>query len=104
MNASATWLRIALVSAALVAGGYECYQWGVSDTERVWQARQAEAEKAAANALLEETRRADKAAADYLRNHQDQEQRYADLKAAHDDLLRRHPLVVPRAVAHMRHI
>lgn len=99
MNASATWLLMALVSAALVSGGYECYQWGASDTERVWQARQAEAEKAAANALLEETRRADKAAADYLRNHQDQEQRYADLKAAHDDLLRRHPLVVPRAVA-----
>lgn len=88
-----------LIAAALVlacvGGGYE---WGASRTESAWQARQAAADKAAADALQKANARANEAAGDYLRQHLEQEDRYASLQAAHDDLLRNHPLVRPRVV------
>ena len=87
-------LLIALVSAlALVGGGY---WWGHAATDNAWAARQAEGDRRAAAALQKETERADAAAGAYLRNHLDQEDRYAQLDTTYRNLRRRSPLVVVR--------
>ena len=87
-----------LTALALVGGGY---WWGSSATDNAWAARQAKAAQAAADALALETQRADQAAARYLTEHLDQEDRYAALDAVYNDLRRRAPLVAVRpAVAH----
>lgn len=87
-----------LTALALVGGGY---WWGSSATDNAWAARQAKAAQAAADALALETQRADQAAARYLTEHLDQEERYAALDAVYNDLRRRAPLVAVRpAVAH----
>ena len=89
-------LLIALASAlALVSGGY---WWGHTATDNAWAARQAKADKVARAALDKETARADQAAANYLQEHLDQEDRYAALNATYQDLRRRVPLVVPGPV------
>ena len=89
-------LLIALASAlALVSGGY---WWGHTATDNAWAARQAKADKVARAALDKETARADQAAANYLQEHLDQEDRYAALSATYQDLRRRTPLVVPGPV------
>lgn len=92
----ATRLLIALVSAlALVSGGY---WWGHTATDNAWAARQSKSDKEARAALGKETARADQAAANYLQEHLDQEDRYAALSATYQDLRRRAPLVVPGPV------
>lgn len=92
----ATRLLIALASAlSLVSGGY---WWGHTATDNAWAARQAKADKEARVALGKETARADQAAATYLQEHLDQEDRYAALNATYQDLRRRVPLVVPGPV------
>lgn len=92
----ATRLLIALASAlALVSGGY---WWGHTATDNAWAARQANAAKVTRAALDKETARADQAAANYLQEHLDQEDRYAALNATYQNLRRRAPLVVPGPV------
>jgi len=87
-------LLIALVSAlALLGGGY---WWGSTATDNAHAARQAKADKAAAADLQKETDRADDAAGNYLREHLDQEDRYAALDATYRNLRRHAPLVVVR--------
>lgn len=87
-------LLIALVSAlALLGGGY---WWGSAATDNAWAARQAQADQRAAAALQKETARADAAAGEYLREHLDQEGRYAALDATYRNLRRHAPLVVVR--------
>lgn len=89
-------LLIALVSAlALVAGGY---WWGSFAADNAWAARQAKTGKEAAAELKKETARADAAAGSYLREHLDQEDRYAALDATYRNLRRHAPLVVPGPV------
>ena len=80
-----------LAVLALVAGGY---WWGAAATGNAWQARQAQAQKAAADALDQERERGDAAAARYLTQQLDQEDRHAALAALYQDLRRRAPLVV----------
>lgn len=89
-------LLIALVSAlALVGGGY---WWGHTATDNAWQAQHAKALEAERAETAKETKRADQAAANYLTEHLDQEDRHAALSAAYQDLRRRVPLVVPGPV------
>ncbi len=86
-----------LVSAlALLGAGY---WWGHTTTDNVWAARQAKADQTAAAALQKEAARADAAGGNYLREHLDQEDRYAALAHTFEDLRRRVPLVVARPVA-----
>ena len=90
-------LLIALVAAlALIGGGY---LWGHTATDNAWTARQAKADKAAADTLQKETARADQAVGNYLREHLDQEERYAALDHVYQDLRTRAPLVVYRPAA-----
>lgn len=86
---------LALVLALIGAG----YYWGHTATDNAWTARQAKADQAARAQLDAETQRADQAAANYLTEHLDQEDRYAALNTRHQELLRRAPLVVYRPVA-----
>lgn len=89
-------LLIALASAlTLLSGGY---WWGHTATDNAWAARQAKATREARAALDKETARADQAAASYLQEHLDQEDRYAALHSTYQDLRRRVPLVVPGPV------
>ena len=92
-------LLIALASAlALVGGGY---WWGHTATDNAWQAQHAKALEAERAETAKETARADQAAANYLTEHLDQEDRYAALYAVYNVLRRRAPLVAVRpAVAH----
>lgn len=90
-------LLIALaVALALIGGGY---LWGHTATDNAWTARQAKADKAAADELQKETDRADKAVRNYLAEHLDQEERYAELNRVYQNLRTRAPLVVPGSVA-----
>lgn len=92
----ATRLLIALVSAlALVGGGY---WWGQAATDNAWHAKHAKELQAERAETAKETARADQAAANYLQEHLDQEDRYAALNATYQDLRRRVPLVVPGPV------
>lgn len=87
---------IALTSAlALVGGGY---WWGHTATDNAWEAKHAKELQAERAATAKETARADQAAANYLTEHLDQEDRYAALSATYQDLRRRVPLVVPGPV------
>jgi len=89
-------LLIALASTlALVGGGY---WWGHTATDNAWQAKHAKELKAERAETAKETKRADQAAANYLTEHLDQEDRYAALSATYQDLRRRVPLVVPGPV------
>lgn len=68
-------LLIALASAlALVGGGY---WWGHTATDNAWQAQHANALEAEREETAKETARADQAAANYLTEHLDQEDRYS---------------------------
>ena len=90
-------LLIALLSAlALLGGGY---WWGQSAADNAWQARHAQELEAERAKTAEANTRADQAGAAYLREHLDQEDRYAALNATYQDLRRRFPLVVPGPVA-----
>lgn len=92
----ATRLLLALISSlALVGGGY---WWGSNATDNAWQAKHAKALQAERAEIAKETKRADQAAASYLTEHLDQEDRYAALNATYQDLRRRVPLVVPGPV------
>lgn len=92
----ATRLLLALISSlALVGGGY---WWGSNATDNAWQAKHAKALQAERDETAKETKRADQAAANYLTEHLDQEDRYAALNATYQDLRRRVPLVVPGPV------
>lgn len=95
MSIAARALAALSTALALVGGGY---WWGHTATDNAWAARQAKADKAAAAALALETKRADQAAANYLTDHLDQEDRYAALDLQYRDLARRAPLVVHRRV------
>lgn len=87
-------ILIALVVVlAMVGGGY---LWGHTATDNAWTARQAKSDKAAADALQKETDRVDKAGGNFLREHLDQEERYAALDLAYKDLRSRVPLVRSR--------
>ncbi|MDD2711381.1 MAG: hypothetical protein PHU77_00535 [Simplicispira sp.] len=86
-----------LVAAlALLGGGY---WWGHTATDNAWAARQAKTDETAAAALQKETARADAAGGNYLREHLDQEDRYAVLAHTFEDVRRRVPLVVARPLA-----
>lgn len=89
---------MALVSAlALLGGGY---WWGAAATDNTWKAKQAQAAQDHIKALDREHERADQAATQYLQQHLDQEDRYADLDQQHQQLRQRFALTVaPRAVA-----
>lgn len=90
-------LLIALASAlALVGGGY---WWGHTATDNAWQAQHAKALEAEHAETAKETARADQAAANYLTEHLDQEDRYAALNARYQDLRSRAPLVVASSLA-----
>lgn len=92
----ATRLLIALISSlALMGGGY---WWGSNATDNAWQAKHAKELQAERAETAKETKRADQAAANYLTEHLDQEDRYAALSATYQDLRRRVPLVVPGPV------
>ena len=67
-------------------------------TDNAWQAKHAKALEAERAETAKETKRADQAAANYLTEHLDQEDRYAALSATYQDLRRRVPLVVPGPV------
>lgn len=85
-------LLIALLAAlAMVGAGY---WWGSTATGNAWQARQAQAQKDAAAALDQERQRGAAAAARYLSDQLDQEDRHAALATRYQDLRRRAPLVV----------
>lgn len=89
-------LLIALVSAlALVGGGY---WWGQTATDNAWQAKHAKELEAQRAETAKQTERANQAAANYLQEHLDQEDRHASLNAQYQDLRRRVPLVVPGCV------
>lgn len=90
-------LLIALASAlALVGGGY---WWGHTATDNAWQAQHAKELQAERAETAKETARADQAAANYLTEHLDQEDRYAALNARYQDLRSRAPLVVASSLA-----
>ncbi|SDD56753.1 hypothetical protein SAMN05192589_107131 [Paracidovorax valerianellae] len=82
-----------LIALGLVAAGY---WWGHTATDNAWAARQAKTDQAAAKELAAETRRADVAGGNYLQEHLDQEDRYADLDARYTQLQQRAPLIVYR--------
>lgn len=84
-----------LIATVFVGSGY---WWGHTATDNAWTARQAKTDQAAAAALHNETARADAAGGNYLREHLDQEDRYATLAHTFEDLRRRVPLVVARPV------
>lgn len=89
-------LLIALASAlALVGGGY---WWGHTATDNAWQAKHAKELEAERAETATETKRADQAAANYLQEHLDQEDRHAALNTVYQSLRRRAPLVVPGPV------
>lgn len=85
-------LSAMLIAIALLGGGY---WWGHTATDNAWQAKQAKADQAVSKAIDKETKRADQAAANYLREHIDQEDRYAELDSQYQTLRKRAPLVVP---------
>ena len=89
-------LLIALVSIlAFVGGGY---WWGQTAADNAWQAKHAKELEAQRDETAKEAKRADHAAANYLQEHLDQEDRHAALNTAYQDLRRRAPLVVPGPV------
>jgi hypothetical protein len=88
-------LGLLCAALALVGGGY---WWGHTATDNAWQAKQAKADQTVSKAIAKETKRADLAAASYLQEHLDQEDRYADLHATYQHLRRRAPLAVPGPV------
>ncbi|MFT4243545.1 MAG: hypothetical protein QM569_14830 [Acidovorax sp.] len=88
-------LSALLLALALVAGGY---WWGRTATDNAWAARQAKAADKARIELDQANERADQAAANYLTEHLDQEDRYAVLESKYCELGRRVPLVVYRPV------
>lgn len=99
----ATRLLIALISALmLLAAGFLL---GNIATDNAWQAKHAKELQAERDETAKETKRADQAAANYLTEHLDQEDRYAALSATYQDLRRRAPLVVsgPVVVAACSH-
>ena len=90
-------LLLALISSlALVGGGY---WWGSNATDNAWQAKHAKELEAERDETAKETARADQAAAHYISEHLDQEDRYAALDSLYQDLRHRVPLVVPGPVA-----
>lgn len=94
INNARSWLVLSIV-LGLVGGGY---WWGHTATDNAWAARQAKADQKAAEALERANLRADTAAGNYLREHLEQEERYAELSATYSELRSRVPLVVPRTV------
>ncbi|WP_226490546.1 hypothetical protein [Hydrogenophaga taeniospiralis] len=84
-------LSALLIAIALLGGGY---WWGHTATDNAWQAKQAKEDQAVSKAIDKETKRADQAAANYLREHIDQEDRYAELDSKYQTLRKRAPLVV----------
>lgn len=88
-------LVVALLCALLFGGGY----WrGQSNTERVWLAKEATAEKKQREQELAAFNRANAAAVNYVETNQALEKRYAELENKYR-ALRRTPLVVAAAVA-----
>jgi hypothetical protein len=69
-------LILLLAAIALLVGGY---RWGARATDTEWKARQAEIERDAQARYRAEVSRGDQAAAAYLTEHRDQEDRYEAL-------------------------
>ncbi len=92
----ATRLLIALALAlALIGAGY---RWGHKAADDAWTARKARDDKAAQKAFEAETRRAETATSNYLKDHRDQADRYDALDLRYQALLKHTPLVVYRPV------
>lgn len=89
-------LALLLIAIALVAGGYG---WGSHATENAWQAKQAKADREQNAKYQAEVLRGDAAAAAYLTEHLDQEDRYDKLDDQFKAFRKRHPLTLPARVA-----
>lgn len=68
---------------ALLGGGY---WWGHTATDNAWNTRQAKAASEAAQRQFRAYERADEAVATYTKNHQDLENRYAELDRRYQKL------------------
>ncbi|HSV80100.1 MAG TPA: hypothetical protein VLK85_12990 [Ramlibacter sp.] len=89
-------LALALIIAALLAGAFA---WGGHVKDNAWQAKQAKAEREQAAKYQAEVQRADTAAAVYLSDHREQEERYEALDVQFKAFRKRLPLVAAARVA-----
>jgi hypothetical protein len=88
-------LKLLLAVGIAVAG----YLFGVRTTDNAWQAKQAKAEREQNQKYQAEVTRRDQAAAAYIREHANQEDRYEKLNDQFQALRKRLPLTVPVRVA-----
>lgn len=77
------------------------YGYGAHVTDNAWRAKQAAAERQQAAKYQAEVARADDAAAAYLQEHRDQEDRYETLDDQFKALRKRLPLTLPAVPAHV---
>lgn len=89
-------LALAAIAALLLGGAF---MWGGHVKNNAWLAKQAKAQQAQADKYQAETLRADRAAAAYLTEHRDQEERYEALNDQFKAFRKRLPLVAATRLA-----